>query len=615
MNTKNTSARHDAIVKSMKLAEFRDTLSTTDAADMEACVNDLIKNAGLSPAEARVVAAAYRSETLPRIAHEMGLNDSDTEALGIHGGIKTTDFAKDKPKDDEKEEDKDGILPSEESIEDEIAEHGHIPSAEEEELEGETPEMHSPEVEEAIEDKGDMPEDDLNTDLSEVNEESGETALIQIEVPAKDISAVQQLLDDYFGKGENATEDDSALPIKEEAFPVEDAEFAESAPASPLNIPKEVEPMDAKQLLARKNERAAILAGTNTRTVTAKDETDPKDIGLGKDTSEGGKSFQYAGDAQYKGEDDRPTTTKQNSEGNSLRDQNPTFKKQPVPTNNADNLQLKSGYEAIKKDGSTDGSLDYSVDFEKLSKIPSAEPDRIDGYSVPTQMPEVVGPRKTTVAERIVECSGCNNPNTKGINQAQCQDCKTVIAICEDCENEGYCPVCAGVTVGKTVEAESGVTIEIDAKKETEDAKGTNPSVKQENGDGFARKPHEDDESSRKAMQLFQARLKTAYSVSSRLAMAGVIGADEIDENVEMWLGDGLSSATMVSQGKLMLKSASSAAERVASSYSDNRNVRTSNVSLNPGAFITASSQQANNAPNDLREALRSILMPKYEDQ
>ena len=77
-------------------------------------------------------------------------------------------------------------------------------------------------------------------------------------------------------------------------------------------------------------------------------------------------------------------------------------------------------------------------------------------------------------------------------------------------------------------------------------------------------------------------------------------------------MADGLSPATMVSQGKLMLKSASSAAERVASSYADNRNVRTANVSVNPVAF--AANTQTNNAPNDLREALRSILMPKYED-
>lgn len=615
MKTQNTSTHREAVLKSMKLAEFRDILSATDAADMEICVNDLIKNAGLNPTEARVVAAAYRSEALPKIAQEMGLDKEDAEGvMGLHGGFKkTTDFAKDKPKDDDKEKDEDGILPSDESIEDEIAEHGHIPSAEEEELEGETPEMHSPEVEEAIEDKGAMPEDDLNNDVSEVNEDNGETALIQIEVPASEIDAVQRLLDEHFGSGLDAKEDD-ALPIKEESFPIEDAELAEPAPATPLNnIPTEVESMDAKQLLARKKERAAILASTNTRTVTAEDETKPRDIGLGKDTSQGGKSFQYAGEAQYKGEDNRPTATKQNSEGNSLREQNPTFKKQPIPTNNADNLQLKSGYEVVKKEGGGDGSLEYAVDFDSLDTIPSSSPDRIDGYSVPTQMPQVVGPRKTTVAERIVECSGCNNPNTKTINKAQCQDCKTVIAICEDCENEGYCPVCAGTTVGKTVEAESGLTIEIDAKKETEEAKGTNPSVKQENGDGFARKPHEDDESSRKSMNLFQARMKTAYSVSYRLALAGVIDAEEVDQNVDMWLNDGLSPATMVSQGKMMLKSASSAAERVASRYSENRNVRTASVSCNPGAFITANSQ-TNTAPNDLREALQSILMPKYED-
>jgi len=610
MNTQNTSARREAIMKSMRKAEFRDMLSATDAEDMELCVNDLVKNAGLSVDEARVVAAAYRSKTLPRIAQEMGLNEEDVLDLdGIHGeGTKTTDFAKAKEDKDKKEDDKDGLLPSEETIEDEIAEHGHIPSPEEEELEGETPEMHAPEVEEAIEDVDNQFNDDFNEDISEVNEGNGETALIQIEVPASEIDAVQRLLDEHFGSGLDANKDD-ALPVKEEAFPIDDAELAVEAPATPLNITEKVEnKMDAKQLEARRKERAAILAGINTtRTVTAGDDVKPRDIGLGEDTSEGGKPFQYAGDAQYKGEDSRPTNTKTNSEGNSLREDNPTFKKQPIPTNNADNLQLKSGYDAVKKEGSPDGTLEYSVDFNKLDKIPSADPDRIDGYTVPTQMPDNTGHRKTTVAERVVECSGCNNPNIRSVNQAECQDCRTVIAICEDCENEGYCPVCAGNVVAKTVE--SNVEVNIEAK-ESEEAKGTNPSVKQTNGDGFERKPHDDDES-RKAAALYTARLKTAYSVSYKLALAGVIEANDVDANAEMWLNDNLSPATMVAQGKLMLKSASSAAERVASSYAENRPVRTASVSLNPGLNTAGT---ANSAPNDLREALRSILMPKYED-
>lgn len=609
MKTQTKSAQREAVIQSMRKAEFRDLLNASDAEHMDACVNDLIKNTGLSLEEAKVVASNYRAKTLPRIAHEMGLSEEDAmDVMGLHGGMKTTDFAKDKKTDETKEEDEDGILPSDESIEDEIAEHGHIPSAEEEALEGETPEMHSPEVEDAIEGVDAKSDDVNNTDLGEVNEDDG-MASITIEVPASEVANVQRLLDEHFG----GAEEDDALPVKEEAMPFNDsAELAESAPANPLEKLHEVEkPMDAKQLLARKQERAAILAGTNaTRTVVAEDETKPKDIGLGKDTSEGGKPFQYAGDAQYKGEDDRPTNTKSNSDGNSLREQNPTFNKQPIPTNNADNLQLKSGYDAVKKEGSPDGSLEYTVDFDKLDTIPSSDPDRIDGYTVPTQMPDNTGHRKTTVAERTVECSGCNNPQTKPVHQAECQDCKTVIAICEDCEHDGWCPVCAGTQTASVVEAESGVTIEIDAEKD--EAKGTNPSVKQTNGDGFERKPHDDDDSSRKAMALYAARLKTAYSVSYKLAVAGVIEANDVDANADMWMADGLSPATMVSQGKLMLKSASSAAERVASSYADNRNVRTANVSVNPVAF--AANTQTNNAPNDLREALRSILMPKYED-
>jgi hypothetical protein len=604
MKNQNTSAQRESVLKSMRLAEFRDILNTTDAEDMESCVTDLVKNAGLSLSEAKVVANSYRSKVLPRIASEMGLSDEDAEkVIGLHGGAtKTTDFAKDKNTDDEND-DKDGILPSEESIEDEIAEHGHIPSEEEEALEGETPEMHSPEVEQAINESEEL-EEDLNTDLSEVTEDEGNTALIQIEIPADEIDAVQRLLDEHFGGVSAEDNDDEILPVKEEALPLDEAELAVEAPANPLEIQDKVEPMDAKQLLARKQERAAILAGVNTRTVIAEDETKPRDIGLGKDTSAGGKAFQHAGDAQYIGEDKRPTTTKQNSEGNSLKEDNPTFSKQPIPTNNPENLQLKSGYEVVKKDGNSDGSLEYSVDFNQLDNIPSESPDRIDNYSVPTQMDNVVTPRKTTVAERIVECSGCNNPSTKMVNKAECQDCKTVIAICEDCETEGYCPVCASVATVKNVVADTEITIE--SAQDCEKSKD-----EKENGDGFTRKPHEDDESSRKANTLYKARLKTAYSVSCQLALANVIEPKDVDANADMWMADNLSPATMIAQGKLMLKSASSAAERVASSYSENRNVRHSNISLNPGAFNNAATQ--NSAPHDLKEALQGLFMTKFD--
>ena len=122
-------------------------------------------------------------------------------------------------------------------------------------------------------------------------------------------------------------------------------------------------------------------------------------------------------------------------------------------------------------------------------------------------MPDNTGHRKTTVAERVVECSGCNNPNTKTVNQAECQDCKTVIAICEDCENEGYCPVCAGAVVAKTVESQVEINVEA---KEGEKAKGTNPGIK--HGDDFNRKPHDDDDDeSRKAAALYTAQIGRAH--------------------------------------------------------------------------------------------------------
>jgi len=616
MKTTNQSTRRDAIEKAMRIAEFRETLEATDSKHMEACVNDLVANAGLSPDEARIVAASYRADELPKIATELGIDrEVVAQLLGVSGELPTADFAKDKDTDDPEMETE---TPEEEAagetLGDEIEEHGHVPTPEEESVEGETPEMHTPEVADAITDTEDTnpiePTNDFPEDLGEANDT--DIATIQIEIPASEIEAVQKLLDEHFGGSSNA--EDSELPVKEDAMALPAAtetplHAEETVPSHPLENPtNEVNPMTENELAARKAERAALL--NSTRRVTAEDETKPKDIGLGKDTSHNGKPFQYAGDAQYKGEDTRPTHQKDDSAGNSLKEQNPKFNKQPIPTNNPDNLQLKGEYEVVKKEGSTDGSLEYTVDFKKLDNIPSGEPDRIDDYSVPTQMPEVAGARKTTVA-KVVECSGCNNPSKKEVVQAECQECKQVVAICGDCEDEGYCPVCAGTVVatnGKAVEAE--VT-----KNENgvEEESGDGPRLNiQPNGDGFLRKPHEDDETNRKANEVWKARVKTAYAVSHKLAANGVIDLDDIEANAEMWLTDGLSAATMVNQGKLLLSSAQTREERVAAAYNESRNVRTagSSISINPA--LSASTQ--NEAPSDLKEALRGILMSKFDN-
>lgn len=104
------------------------------------------------------------------------------------------------------------------------------------------------------------------------------------------------------------------------------------------------------------------------------------------------------------------------------------------------------------------------------------------------------------------------------------------------CETEGYCPVCAGVGVGKTVEADTEITIE--SAKEGEEAKGTNPSVNKTMA--MVLLENHTVMESRKSAALYQARLKTAYSVSYKLALANVIEANDVDANAEMWLADNL---------------------------------------------------------------------------
>ena len=381
---------------------------------------------------------------------------------------------------------------------------------------------------------------------------------------------------------------------------------------------------EAAALAARARERKAILAqARGTRFASEENGSKPRDINLGKDTSEGTyggekpSSFQYADAAQYKGEDRFPTMTMNNSEGNSLRDQNPTFGKTRVPTMNPDNLQLGDSYEVVKKEGSGDGSLEYTVDFAKVDFIPSSDPARDGNFELPTQMPETAK-RKTTVARRIT-CQGCNNPRLAEVFAADCQDCGTRVAICQDCANDEHCPVCAA-SASQRQAGSPEITINADEEMmdegETDDGETSRGKGRFEGTE----MPQKDRDTKKhftgsKEAELFRARMKTAFSVSTRLALAGVIHSSEVDGNVEMWMDGGLSAQTMLTQGSIMLRSAQSASERVAAAGAEKINVRTASshigLSTNPAFSVST----GNSAPLDLQTALKGLFsMPRIED-
>ncbi len=650
----------DSALRNRQKAVLAERMRLTDKEDMDACVRDVQASNNLDEGSARIVAAALRGKNLPNIARAAGL-DEQVIAQIMGTEMQTADFAKDVPHKSPRHEfaphDEDA---GNESVQEEIDEHGHMPTPDEEMSEGELPSDHSPEVEDAINDAGaggggdfhsalPMKKDVNKNDPSEANDEA--MATVQIEVPASKLDVIKKALEQALGTGSGDSgggdEDLNADGGDDFSAPTDDAMGGMPDDLADGNDPhdRSANPMDEKKLAQRKAQREAILAKA---TRTAGEEEKPKDRGLGKDTSHNGKPFQFGSDAQYKGEDKYPSMTLENSDGNSLRDQNPQFAKQDIPTNNPENLQLQSAYNATKKEGSPDGTLDYDVDFSPLDNIPSGEDGREGDFEVPTQMPDHLN-RKTTVAKRIVECMGCTNPDKAPVIACQCQDCNHRVAICNTCVSDEYCPYCEGArTAEKKEEADNEIDMDdpemsgtVDmtnvkdklegltpkAKKskaslmvdDKDEEKGDGPRLNvQPNGDGFDHKPkdgpkdegdflgdqgrNEGEPGGSKEAQIYRSRLKTAYAVSTRLALAGAIEVSDVENNVDLWMSDGLSARSMLNQGATMLRVTQSASERVADKHNEKGRQVTAGLNINPAVNGSASG-----ATVDLQNALRGL--------
>jgi hypothetical protein len=113
------------------------------------------------------------------------------------------------------------------------------------------------------------------------------------------------------------------------------------------------------------------------------------------------------------------------------------------------------------------------------------------------------------------------------------------------------------------------------------------------------------------------ARIKTAYSCSSKLAVAGVITFDEVDSYAEQMLTDNLKADSMIRQTKLLLKSAQSATERVAAAAAERMgSVRTaSNLGISTSPAFSGGQTHNNSAALDIQGALKGTwTMPTIED-
>ena len=91
MALNNDTAQREALKRAMRIAEIR----VEDAEDMNECVSDLVRSAGLDEDSARIVAAAYREAMMPEALEAEGF---DPKAfMNSHDGNEmTADFANDK---------------------------------------------------------------------------------------------------------------------------------------------------------------------------------------------------------------------------------------------------------------------------------------------------------------------------------------------------------------------------------------------------------------------------------------------------------------------------------------------------------------------------------------
>ncbi len=116
-----------------------------------------------------------------------------------------------------------------------------------------------------------------------------------------------------------------------------------------------------------------------------------------------------------------------------------------------------------------------------------------------------------------------------------------------------------------------------------------------------------------KESEVFRARLKTAYGVSTKLCLAGLLDQDEVESNVDLWMNDGLTVKAMLASGAQMLRMSQTAEQRVASAHAE-KSVRT--ASANGVATIPGYSGTTSNVSTDLQQALKSIFtMPRLDDQ
>lgn len=573
MNKNSNIAKNQSRLAAMRLAE----LNATDKEDLINCASDMTRTASLDESEAFVVAHAIRAKYLPNIAKVAGLDMSN---LDLEDGKETVDFADDSSDDDE----------------DDLEFH-HFESDDDSNVET---------------------EDDTN-DIDEVDE-SDDVATIEIEVPADMVDAaqqaVQEALDNLLG-GEDMSDDMEDDDMEDDDLSeddmsdddMDDEEMSDDDEVTYMHKnSNEVRKMTKQALAERKAQREALLRRAEREEILKKIASEEEVYPAAS------AGFKYNNEmANMPGEVDYPQFEMENSGSNSLKGDNPTWAEQKVPTKNPGSLQFPDVTKPTKLDGSEDGTLEYTVDWSRVENPSEGAQDTIAKH--PSQMPSM--PHKTTVASSVrhsVECTSCGT--RMAMTEEEMEDDNTVCA-------NANCPTRVasmekddeammhgddekhGETDDETAEAGVSTTVNESAFKQQVE-KNMNNLGKQNI-----------EQATQTIASIDTARIKTAFSCASKLALAGVINSEEVDSYAEQMLNDNLKADSMIRQTKLLLKSAQTATERVAAAAAERMgSVRTaSNLGVSTSPAFSGGQTTNNSAALDIQGALKGTwTMPTIED-
>ena len=332
MNKNSKNANFKSKLEAMKLAEIK----ATDKEDLIACASDMQKTASLNKDESIIVANAIRSKYLPNVVRQAGLEVSN---LDLEDGKETVDFTNDL---------------SEEDDDDLALDMG----AEDDE-----------DDDEDMEDMDDM--DDMDDDVN-VDENSDDVAVFEIEVPAQMVDAaqkaVQEALDNLLS-GDDDSDDDDDEDITH--FDDDDDSDDESDDENLENtkISKKVNDMNRTTLAERKALREALVRKAEREEMLMKLASDEETV----QTSAG---FQYNENmANMPGSVDYPSMSLENDGGNSLKEQNPTYNESRIPTNMPGSLQFPDVTKPMKLEGTSE--LEVTVDWDNLTILHKASKTRI----------------------------------------------------------------------------------------------------------------------------------------------------------------------------------------------------------------------------------------------